>query len=140
MPRFILASLIVSLVLSALPRGGTAATPFAGTWRAVATTSGMRCQFDLVMTTTGNYIEQARCGPYLTSQRGWYRVFANGTLSRVVTSWSPTQLYVVDAGGGGHMEPTTRPSGGTYRYTFTTTNTMVWRDANLGGTLTRHRA
>jgi len=139
MPRSALASLTLAVILAAAPRAGVAAQPFAGTWRALATTGGMQCRFDLVMTTTNDYIEQARCGPYLTSQRGWYRVFANGTLSRVVTNWSPTQHLVVDAGGGSHFEPSSRPPGGSYRFTFTTPNTMVWRDVNLGGTLTWHR-
>jgi transposase InsO family protein len=138
MPRFILASLALALVLAAAPRAGAAAQPFAGTWRAFATTGGMQCRFDLVMTTTGNYIETAHCGPYATSQRGTYRVFANGTLSRAVTAWSPTQALVVDAGGS-HLEPTTRPPGGSYRYTFTNSNTMVWRDLIMGGTLTFRR-
>jgi hypothetical protein len=138
MLRVVFASLTLALVLCAAPRASAAAEPFAGTWRAAATTSGMQCRFDLVMTTTGNYIETARCGPYATGQRGTYRVFANGTLSRSVTNWSPTQALVVDANGS-HLEPTTRPPGGSYRFTFTNANTMVWRDLIMGGVLTWHR-
>ena len=138
MPRFIFASLVLALVLSALPRESRAAGQFAGTWRALATTSGMQCRFDLVMTTSGEYIENAHCGPYATSQRGIYRVFSNGTLSRSVTNWSPAQALVVDANGS-HLQPTTRPPGGSYRYTFTNANTMVWRDLLMGGVLTWRR-
>ena len=138
MPRFIFASLVLALVLAAAPRAGSAAQPFAGTWRALATTGGMQCRFDLVMTTAGQYIEQAQCGPYMTSQRGTYRVFANGTLSRSVTNWSPAQHVVVDPGGS-HLEPSSRPPGGSYRYTFPNANTMVWRDLIMGGTLTWRR-
>jgi hypothetical protein len=138
MPRFVLAWLALVLILAAAPRAAVAAGPFAGSWRAFATTSGMQCRFDLVMTSAGQYIEQAQCGPYVTSQRGTYRVFANGTLSRSVTNWSPTQHVVVDPGGS-HLEPSSRPPGGSYRYTFTNANTMVWRDLIMGGTLTWHR-
>jgi len=140
MPRLILAAIALMLVFAAAPRAAAADDPFAGTWRGFAATNGMQCQFDLVMTAAGRYFETARCGPYATSQSGRYRVFSNGTLSRVVTTWSPTQHLVVDATpGSSHYEPTSRPPGGTYQYRFTTPDTMVWRDVNFGGTLTFRR-
>lgn len=139
MPRMFVGLLALVLVVVATPRASVAAGSFAGSWRAAATTGGMQCQFALAMTTSGEYIEQARCGPYVTGQRGTYRVFSNGTLSRSVTNWSPAQHIVVDAGGGSHLEPSSRPPGGSYRYTFTNAKTMVWRDLIMGGTLVWHR-
>jgi hypothetical protein len=92
------------------------------------------------MTLTGTYSETARCGPYATGQSGTYRVFPNRILSRTATDFFPKTRYVVGAQvGTGHTEPNATPPGGTFRYTFTTPNTMIWRDVNFGGTITYRR-
>jgi hypothetical protein len=133
-----LAALVAALF--AVPAPADAQGPFAGTWRGFVPVNGMQCRFDLVMTPTGTYSETARCGPYVTGQTGTYRVFPNGILSRTVTDWTPRTRYIVDAQPGtGHTEYNAKPPGGTFRYTFTTPNAMVWRDVNFGGTITYRR-
>ncbi len=131
---------LAALALCAVPLASAAQDPFAGSWRAAYPINGMSCQFDLVMTTTGTYNEIDRCGTYVTGQSGTYRVFPNHIVGRSVTDWMPKSHYVVGAAvGTGHYEPSAKPPGGMYRYTFTTANTMVWRDVNAGGTVTFHR-
>ena len=123
-----------------LPLASAAQDPLAGSWRAFYPVNGMNCQFDLVMTPTGKYYELAHCGPYATSQSGTYRTFPNNVIGRTVLDWTPRSHYIVGAAvGTGHTELTAKPPGGTYRYTFTTPNTMVWRDMNQGGSLTYRR-
>ena len=130
----------VVLAVAALPLASAAQSTLAGTWHGVAAVNGMRCTFDRVMTPTGTYSEIERCGPYATSQRGTYRVFPNHTVSFVVEDFTPRQRYVVDAvPGTGHTEQNATPPGGTFRYTFTSPNTMVWTDVNFGGTITFRR-
>ncbi len=130
----------VVAVLLAAPTASFAQNPFAGTWRGFVAVNGIQCRSDLVMTPSGTYSETARCGPYATGQRGTYRIFPSRIISRTVTDFFPRTRYVVDAQvGSGHTETNATPPGGTYRYTFTTPNTMVWRDVNFGGTITYRR-
>jgi len=130
-----------AVAFGVLPVAATAQSNdrFAGTWRAAMTINGMQCTLTVAMTTTATYVENDRCGPYATGQSGTYRTFPNGLLVRTVTDWTPRQRYIVDAGGGGHYETNAKPPGGTYRVTFTSNTTMVWRDANMGGVATFHR-
>ena len=124
----------------ALIAGAFAQTPLAGSWHAFAQVNGMTCTFDRVITAAGRYSEIERCGPYVTSQSGTYTVFPNHTVSFSVTDFSPRQRYIVGAApGSGHYEPNATPPGGTFRYTFTAPDTMVWRDVNFGGTITYRR-
>ncbi len=126
--------------LFAVPAAGAAQGTLAGTWRGFVPVNGMQCRFDTVMTPTGTYTETVRCGPYATGQSGTYCVFPNGVLSRTVTDWTPKSRYVVGAQvGSGHYETNAKPPGGTFRYTFTSPDTMVWRDVNFGGTITYRR-
>lgn len=126
-------------VVSAVPVAGSAQGPFVGRWHGVASVNGMSCTFDRVMTTSGTYSETARCGTLATGQSGTYRVFPNHTISHVVTSWFPTQRYVMDNGYSGHYEQNARPPGGSFAYSFATPNTLVLRDLNTGGSLTYRR-
>ena len=112
----------------------------AGSWRGTVVVNGMRCTFDRVIVQNGNYSEIERCGPYATGQSGTYHVFANHTISFIVADWTPKQRYVVGAYPGmGHYEDNARPPGGTFQYSFTSPNTMVWRDVNFGGTIVYRR-
>jgi hypothetical protein len=135
-------SLLVIAVVAALfalagPSG--AQDSFAGSWSGPVAVNGMSCRIDLVMT-AGTYNQLARCGTYVTGQSGAYRVFPNRTISLTVTNWTPKSRYIVGAQAGtGHYEANAKPPGGTYRYVFTNANTMVWRDANFGGTITYRR-
>jgi hypothetical protein len=130
----------VALALAAAPAPGAAQDSLAGTWRGGAIVNGMRCTFERVISPAGTYSEIERCGPYATSQRGTYRVFPNNTVSFVVDDFTPRRRYVVGAQPGtGHYEANATPPGGTFRYRFTSPNTMVWRDTAYGGTLTYHR-
>lgn len=136
------ASIVAAFVaaLLAAPAASFAQDPFAVTWRGFVAVNGMQCRFDLVMTPTRTYSETARCGSLATGQRGTYRVFPNRTISRTVTDFFPRTRYVVDAQPGtGHTETNATPPGGTFHYTFTTPNTMVWRDVNFGGTIIYRR-
>jgi hypothetical protein len=127
------------LALSAVPVASSAQDPFPGTWHGVAAVNGMSCTFDRVMTTTGTYSEIERCGTLATGQSGTFHVFPNHTISFVVTDWTPKQRYVMDSGYSGHYEPNAKPPGGTFAYTFTTPNALVFRDVNFGGSLTYRR-
>ncbi|HEV3087827.1 MAG TPA: hypothetical protein VGX96_11430 [Candidatus Elarobacter sp.] len=130
----------VAATLFAVPAASAAQNSLSGVWRGFVQMNGMQCRFDLVMTPSGTYTETDRCGPYATGQSGTYRVFPNGTLSREVTDWMPKSRYIVGAQvGTGHYEPNAKPPGGTFRYTFTSPNTMIWRDVNFGGSITFHR-
>ena len=136
--RSLVAIAVVAALLGAAAPCG-AQSPFAGSWTGTVTLNAIRCRFDLVMT-ADHYNEVARCGPYATGQSGTYRVFPNGTISRTVTDWTPKSRYLVDAQPGtGHYEQNAKPPGGTFRYTFTNADTMVWRDATYGGTITYRR-
>jgi hypothetical protein len=129
-----------SLALAAVPLAAAGQDPLAGTWHGSVTMNGMACTFDLVMTSSATYTEIERCGSMTTGQRGTYKVFPHRIVGLTVTDWTPKQRYVVDAAPGtGHYEPNAQPPGGMYRYTFTTPNTMVWRDVNYGGTVVFHR-
>lgn len=109
-----------------------------GTWKAFVAPNGQRCVFTLVNTPGQHYSETLKCGTMMTRQSGTY-VFSNGTLVRNVTDWDPKQRYVLDNGYRGHYEPNAKPPGGTFNVTFTSPNTMVWKDVNFGGTLTYNR-
>jgi len=125
--------------LSAVPIESSAQNPLAGIWRGSLAVNGMSCQDDRTISPTGTYSEVLRCGPYATSQTGTYRSFPNNTVSFVVQSFAPTRRYVQDTGYTGHWENNATPPGGTFRYTLPNANTLVFRDANLGGTITYHR-
>jgi hypothetical protein len=141
MPRFASAFAVAVLATALVPVAGAAQDSFTGTWHATYPMAGLQCVFDLVMTGDGTYRELDRCGTVATSQSGTYRLFPNGVISRSVEDWTPKQRYIVGAQvGTGHWETNAKPSGGTFRYRFTSLNTMVWRDANFGGVIAFHRA
>jgi hypothetical protein len=136
----LLAIVAASLSLCMTPLPGAAQETLAGSWHGSVTVNGMACTFDRVMTPTGTYSEIERCGSLVTGQRGTYKVFPNHVIGFSVSDWMPKQRYVVDAvPGSGHYEPNAQPPGGTFRYTFTSPDTMVWRDVNFGGTIVYHR-
>ena len=137
-----LASALAATVfaLAVLPVASAAQDSFPGTWRATYPMAGMRCVFDLVMTSTATYHEIERCGTLATSQSGTYRIFPDGVISRSVADWTPKERYIVGAQPGtGHWETNAKPSGGTFRYRFTSPNTMVWQDVSFGGVITFNR-
>jgi hypothetical protein len=128
------------LTLAVVPLAAAGQDSFAGVWRGSVTMNGMACTFDRVMTSSGTYSEIERCGSMVTGQRGTYKVFPNHIIGFTVIDWTPKQRYVVDAAPGtGHYEPNAQPPGGMFHYTFTSPNTMVWRDVNFGGTVVFHR-
>ena len=140
MPRFASALAGAVLATALLPVAGAAQDRFGGTWHATYAMAGMLCAFDLVMTANATYHEIDRCGTVTTSQSGTYRLFPNGVISRSVEDWEPKQRYIVGVQPGtGHWETNAKPSGGTFRYRFTSPNAMVWRDANFGGIIEFHR-
>jgi hypothetical protein len=109
-----------------------------GAWRATFVFNGQTCVFNLVNTAGQRYSETLRCGTMMTSQSGTY-VFANSVLVRTVADWEPKQRYVIDNGYSGHYEPNAKPPGGSFRVSFTSSNTMVWKDVNFGGIITYKR-
>jgi hypothetical protein len=139
MLRIAVGLVVAVLVSGALPDAAAAQGTFAGTWHGVAAVNGMSCSFDRVITPAGTYSEIERCGSLATSQSGIYKVFPNQTIAFAVTDWTPKQRYVLTSGYSGHYEANAKPAGGTFRYTFTNPNTLVFRDVNLGGTLTYRR-
>jgi hypothetical protein len=131
-------AVILMLAGWSTPPASSALSPMVGSWHGVATLNGMSCTFDRVIT-PGTYSEIERCGTLATSQRGTYRIFPNSTVSFVVQDFTPRRRYVQDTGYAGHWELNATPPGGTFRYTFVNANTMVFRDVNLGGSLTYRR-
>ena len=128
------------LAAVAVPSGALAQDSLIGSWHGAIAMNGMRCAFDRVIAADGTYGEIERCGSMATSQRGTYRLFANNLVSFNVDDWNPKQRYIVGVQPGtGHYESNAKPPGGTFRYTFLSPSTMVWRDVNFGGTITYHR-
>ncbi len=111
---------------------------FDGTWNSALVVNGQPCAIKLIMSTGQRYSEAVKCGSIMVWQSGTY-VFANGTLVRSVVDWQPKQRYVLDSGYSGHYEANAKPPGGSFRVTFTSPNTMVWRDVQFGGTATYQR-
>ncbi len=126
-----------------------------GTWMASPTVGDLSCTMQTIMN-SGNYSELLKCGPYQTWQAGTY-VLSGGALVRNVNDFEPKWRWVVDGGplvpynnygryreyqGGprGHWERNATPPGGSFQVTFTSPNTMVWRDVNFHGVVTFQRA
>jgi len=124
-------------VVAAQVAGAQSKSNFNGTWKAPVAVNGMSCTFTLVMSAGQHYSEMLQCGTMATSQSGTY-VFSNGKLVRTVTDWAPKTQYVKTATGGFYQK-TARPPGGTFHVTFPSADSMVWVDANLGGSLTYNR-
>jgi len=110
-----------------------------GTWDAALVANGQRCAVELVMHAGQQYGELVRCGNLMIRQSGTYNLGRNGSLIRNVVDWDPKQRYVMDNGYSGHYETNAKPPGGSYQVTFTSANTMVWKDVNFGGTITFRR-
>ena len=137
-----------------------------GTWVAYHTISGVRCSLTMVIN-GDRYSEIAQGGPYKTWQAGTWAVQGN-FLVRQVLDFEPKSRYVVDGrplgydytcpngqyrcpgwyggpggnyplGPGGHYEANATPPGGSYYVTMTSANSMVWKDANFGGTINFQR-
>ena len=125
---------MVGLALLLVTQFASAQNNFNGSWKSNVVVNGQGCTFNLVMSAGQHYTEMLQCGTLATSQSGTY-VFANGTLVRKVTNWAPKQQYVKTATGG-YNQPTAKPSGGSFRVSFTNADTMVWVDVNFGGSLT----
>jgi hypothetical protein len=136
-PSTILAVLCFATFVLAVPRAF--GQKLDGTWKASLTVGGQRCIDNLVMGPGQHYSEVLRCGSLMTRQAGTYD-FTNGVLTRNVTDWDPKQRYVLDSGYSGHWEPNAKPPGGSYRIKFTSADTMVWQDINLGGIVTFRRS
>jgi hypothetical protein len=133
--RRILAGLFFFALVASV---AVAQTNLNGSWRALLSGNGQRCSIDLVMGPGQRYSEMVRCGNMMTRQAGTY-TFARGILMRQVSDWDPKQRYVMDNGYSGHYEWNAKPPGGSYKVDFTGRDTMVWRDVNMGGTVTFRR-
>ena len=110
-----------------------------GKWASNIDLNGQRCTLNLEMASGNLYTEVLQCGSLATAQSGTYVFYPNGLLERTVCDWSPKKRFVLDNGYRGHYEWNAKPPGGKYQVTFTSANTMSWRDVNFGGTLTLHR-
>lgn len=139
MTRIGLRVLALWFVLTAPFVASGAQSPFEGSWRAVFTVYNMRCTSNLVMSSGQRYSELVQCGSVTTWQSGTYVLSRDGVLVRNVIDWEPKQRYVLDSGYSGHYEPNAKPPGGSFRVTFTSPDTMAWRDVSFGGTLTYRR-
>ena len=109
--------------------------PFVGVWRA-ATEMGT---ITTVMGPDMRYSEQVVAGSIMTLQQGNYVI--NGDLvSFEVLDWEPKTMprYQPLGTQGGYWTevPTTKPPGGTFRFHFTSPNTVTMQDVNFGGSAT----
>jgi len=134
MCKFAISAAVVAAVLALSPASAQQ-NQLAGTWRAFIQMNGMAIQDTLVLQPNGNYSDQQVAGMMMTMQTGRYVVRGN-MISLEVVDWQPrTQnRYVAGAYGGNYVsEPTAKPPGGTYTFTFNAPNAMTWQDVNFHG-------
>lgn len=109
--------------------------PFVGTWRAVT-------QWGTITTVMGpdmRYSEQMVGGSIMTLQQGYY-VISGDLISFTVVDWAPKTMPVYHPVGttGGYwtQQPTTKPPGGTFRFHFTSPDSVTMQDVNFHGVAT----
>jgi len=117
--------------------------PFVGSWRGAAQVNGATITFNTVMGPDLRYSQQQIMGRYMTTLSGHYAFPAANVVAFQVEDWQPRTLPVYHATGttGGLLHPGAgaRPPGGVFRYKFTSPNSVVLQDTNLGGAVTFNR-
>jgi hypothetical protein len=116
---------------------------FVGTWQGIAVVNGTSISINLVMGPDQRYSEQLQSGSLRTLEAGYYTITNQSVITFQVVDWDPKTQPVYHPTGtvGGYytQEPTPKPPGGTFRFQFTSPNSVRLQDVNFGGIITFNR-
>lgn len=143
MQRNTLGFVAVLLALAAVPTACAAKDSLVGSWRTVIDMSRYggtgHCTEVRVITESRTYSSTVTCPRGTTMQSGTYTVFPEHTVGFKATDWEPKTRPVRDASGAIHYEDNPQPPGGMVEYSFSSPDTLVTRDINVGETTTYQR-
>jgi hypothetical protein len=130
-------SLATILLLAAALATAQASNKPDGSWKALVHRAGQQCVVNLLLGADRQYSETIECGNRLTHQSGDY-TFSKSVLVLNVVDWDPSQASLTNRYPG-RQQPAGKPSGGSYRVSLPTFNTMILRNLDSGEKITFRR-
>jgi hypothetical protein len=133
----ILARVFATILLLAALSAGQATSKPEGSWKALVNKGGQECAVNLLLGSDRHYNQTVQCAGKLSHQSGSY-TFSKNVLTLNVVDWDPSQGSLTNRYPD-RQQPSAKPSGGRYRFSLPTFNTMILRDLDSGEKITFHR-